>query len=79
MDKEEIRKFIDENLLTKKEAMKITGQGLPAFNQAISTNALKPFYDHGEGRSRVRLYLKSDVEEYAKRAEERRKNLNKNL
>ncbi|WP_143804678.1 hypothetical protein [Paraliobacillus ryukyuensis] len=67
--------FIDKNLLTKQEAMKITEQSLTAFNQAVNTGKLSPFYDHGEGRSRVRLYLKEDVENYAKAVKERRKRL----
>ncbi|MED5050636.1 hypothetical protein P9850_01965 [Anoxybacillus rupiensis] len=75
MDREQLRKYIDENLLTKQEAMEITGQRLQAFDQAVSTRRLKPFYDHGEGRSRVRLYLKSEVEEYARQVQERRNRL----
>ncbi|MGG3987669.1 hypothetical protein [Bacillus smithii] len=75
MDREQLRKYIDENLLTKQEAMKITGQSISAFDQAVQTGQLLPFYDHGKDRSRVRLYLKADVEEYARRAEERRKRL----
>lgn len=75
MKTDELKEFINNNLLTKQEAMEITGQGLSAFNQAVSTGKLKPFYDHGEGRSRVRLYLKSDVQKYAKSVELRRKRL----
>jgi len=77
MKKEELKKYIDNNLLTKQEAMEVTGQSLSAFNQAISTNNLKAFYDHGKGRSRVRLYLKSDVKNYAKSAKKRRERLKK--
>jgi len=61
---EKIKQFINENLLTKKEAMEITGQSLTAFDQAVATGRLKPFFERGEGRSTVRLYLKSDVERY---------------
>lgn len=64
MNIEEIKQFISENLLTKKEAMEITGQSLTAFDQAVATGRLKPFFERGEGRSTVRLYLKSDVERY---------------
>lgn len=74
----EIQKFLDENLLTKQEAMKVTGQTTTSFNQSIATGRLKPFYDHGKGTGRVRLYLRSDVEAYAKDAKERRKRLEKN-
>lgn len=64
MNIEEIKQFISENLLTKKEAMEITGQSLTAFDQAVATGRLKPFFERGEGRSTVRLYLKEDVERY---------------
>lgn len=75
MDREQLRKYINENLLTKQEARRLTGQSLSAFNQAVRTGQLKAFYDHGKDQSRVRLFLKTDVEEYAKQAEERRKRL----
>lgn len=61
---EEVKKFMNENLLTKKEAMEITGQSLTAFDQAVATGRLRPFFERGEGRSKVRLYLKKDVEQY---------------
>ena len=64
MKKEEIKQFMNENLLTKKEAMRITSQSLPAFDQAVQTGRLKPFFERGEGRSMVRLYLKAAVERY---------------
>jgi len=66
MSIEEIKQFMNENLLTKKEAMEITGQSLTAFDQAVATGRLKPFFEKAEGRSTVRLYLKSDVERYNK-------------
>lgn len=77
MNNEEIKKWMEENLITKQETMEITKQSLTAFNQTVSTGKLHPFYDRGHDRSRVRLYLKSDVEEYAKVVEERRKRLQK--
>lgn len=64
MSIEEIKQFMNENLLTKKEAMELTGQSLTAFDQAVQTGRLKPFFERGEGRSTVRLYLKDDVERY---------------
>lgn len=74
MNIEEIKEFMDRNLLTKKEAMEITGQSLTAFDQAVQTGRLKPFFERGEGRSTVRLYLKDDVERYN---QERLENLKK--
>ena len=64
MNTEKIKQFMNENLLTKKEAMELTGQSLTAFDQAVQTGRLKPFFERGEGRSTVRLYLKDDVERY---------------
>lgn len=66
MNIEEIKRFIDDNLLTKREAMGITGQSLSAFDQAVNTGRLKPFFERGEGRGTVRLYLRADVEQYNK-------------
>lgn len=66
MNKNDIRLWMQENLLTKREAMKITGQTLTAFDQAVMTGRLKPFFSRGKGRGIVRLYLKEDVEEYNK-------------
>ena len=64
MELNQIKEFMNHNLLTKKEAMEITGQSLTAFDQAVQTGRLKPFFERGEGRSTVRLYLKEDVERY---------------
>jgi len=64
MNKKEIKKYLDENLLTKKEAMEITGQSLSAFDQAVMAGRLKPFFERGKGRGLVRLYLKEEVEQY---------------
>lgn len=66
MDINEIKNFMHENLLTKKEAMEITGQSLSAFDQSVATGKLVPFFEKGKGRSTVRLYLKNDVERYNK-------------
>lgn len=77
MNKEEIAKYIDENLLTKQEAMLVTGQSLTAFDQSVNSGALSPFYDHGQARSRTRLYLREDVEKYASQVIERRRRLQK--
>lgn len=79
MNKEEIKKYIDANLLTKQEAMRATGQNIKGFDQTIASGNLKPFYDHGEGRSRVRLYHRDDVEAYARQAEKRRRETYKEI
>ena len=65
-DAEDLQKFLNENLLPKKEAAEITGQSINAFSQSIKLGYVKPFYESSSGKtsSRVRLYLKSELEEY---------------
>ncbi|EMF0114780.1 hypothetical protein ACH0DO_002634 [Enterococcus hirae] len=59
--------WIKSNLITRKQAAEITGQSYTAFSQTIKLGQVKPFVELGEsGPSIVRLYLKSDIEEYAK-------------
>ncbi|EOH8808526.1 MULTISPECIES: hypothetical protein [Enterococcus] len=64
----EIKQWITENLVSKREALKITGQSPQAFQQSVRTNMISPFYEskEGFGSSIVRLYLKSEIEAYAK-------------
>ena len=73
-----VKTFMNENLLTKKEAMAITGQSLSAFDQSVATGKLAPFFEKGEGRSTVRLYLKEDVERYAQQIKEFKKRYKRN-
>ena len=61
-----MKRFLEDNLLTKKEAMEITGQSLSAFDQAVTTGRLVPFFERGKDRGLVRLYLKEDVKQYNK-------------
>lgn len=77
MNREELKKFLADNLITKQQAMRITGQSLSAFNQSISTKQIIPIYEQGEGAGKVRLYLKKEVEEYAPSVKERRSRLQK--
>jgi hypothetical protein len=65
MNKEEIKKWIEENLIMQDEARQITGQSVSAFNQSVATGKITPFVEFGEAR-KTRLYLKADLEEYAK-------------
>ncbi|EMF0364761.1 hypothetical protein CUN38_01495 [Enterococcus faecium] len=72
MDKEAIESFqawAQENLVTRKGAAKITGQSYAGISQAINRKVLTPFleFDGDPTTSLVRLYLKSDVEAYAKK------------
>lgn len=64
-DTEHIRQWINDNLVMQQEAMKITGQKKDAFNMSVKTGNLLPFVEFGTKRI-IRLYLKSDLEKYAK-------------
>lgn len=67
MDQEKIKKWMEENLVTKKEAAAITDQSLNAFNQSVKMRLIEPFFEKGDNTSsKVRLYLKSDILDYAK-------------
>lgn len=75
MDIKDWIEFTEKNILTKKEAMEITGQSLRAFGQSVAEKRLKPIFERGEGVGKIRLFLRSDVEIYAKQVKERRKRL----
>ncbi len=64
----ELKAWISENLLTKREAIQITQQSPETFQQSVRTGVIRPFYEskEGKGPAIVRLYLKSEVEAYAK-------------
>lgn len=65
MNIEEIKKWIEENLVMQDEARTITEQSVSAFNQAVQTEKIKAFAEFGKSR-KTRLYLRSEVEEYAR-------------
>jgi hypothetical protein len=64
-DTEHIRQWINDNLVMQQGAMKITGQKKDAFNMSVKTGNIVPFVEFGTNRI-IRLYLRSDMEEYAK-------------
>ena len=66
MDKQQIRAWITDNLVLQDEARHITGQSVSAFNQSLQTGRIKPFVEFVSGSRTIRLYLKTDLEEYAK-------------
>ena len=72
----EMREWILANLVTKQGAMKITGQSGPAFQQAVRTNMVSPFVEYNESPL-VRLYLKSEIEDYAQQVKLRKEKLKK--
>lgn len=64
---EEFKQFLHKNLLTKSEAMVITDQTSVAFNQSVQLRQLNPIFEsEGKGPAKVKLYLRSQVEDYAK-------------
>lgn len=65
MTKEEIKKWIEENLVMQDEGRKITKQSVSGFNQSVTSKRIQTFVEFGENR-KIRLYLRSDLEEYAK-------------
>ncbi|MGC4378235.1 hypothetical protein WD019_15105 [Fictibacillus sp. Mic-4] len=66
MNNQEIKKWIKNNLVMQEEARQITGQSVSAFNQSVATGKIIPFIEFGESR-KTRLYLKADLEEYARK------------
>lgn len=72
---EDVQSWAKENLITRNEAAKLTGQSYAAFSQAINLKYVVPFLEYGTGTRTVRLYLKSDIEAYAKRIEARKNSL----
>ncbi|EUJ16522.1 hypothetical protein [Listeria aquatica] len=59
-----VQDFMYKNLVSKNEARKITGQSYEAFSQSVKNGWILPFFESGSGTRKVRLYLKSDLEEY---------------
>ncbi|MEK4360826.1 hypothetical protein NYE48_27855 [Paenibacillus sp. FSL M7-1455] len=65
MNIEEIKKWIEENLVMQDEARALTEQSVSAFNQSVQSGKIKAFVEFGESR-KTRLYLRSEVEEYGR-------------
>lgn len=65
---EDIQEWMNENLVSKKQATKITEQSDPAFNQSVRLKHIVPFFEEeGEyGSAKSRLYYKNDLIEYKK-------------
>ncbi|WP_201319123.1 hypothetical protein [Paenibacillus sp. EPM92] len=65
MNKEDIKRWIQDNLVMQDEARAITGQSTSGFNQSVATGRILPFIEFGDVR-KTRLYLRDDLEQYAK-------------
>ncbi|EQA5429565.1 hypothetical protein EGW35_13245 [Enterococcus durans] len=63
---QDIQDWCLKNLLTRQEAAKITKQSYSSFSQSVNLKYIQPFLEYGSGTGTVRLYLKSDIETYAK-------------
>ncbi|EMF0536472.1 hypothetical protein H6231_002831 [Enterococcus hirae] len=69
-----LKKYLDDNLLTKDEASIITNQSEGAFNQSVRTNIIQPFFSKEKnGRTVFKLYLKTEMIDYRKT----KRNINK--
>lgn len=66
MDKNKIRQWIIDNLVLPDEARKITDQSIHGFNQSVRTGKIVPFVEFLSGKKKFNLYLREDLEEYAK-------------
>ncbi|MDI3090006.1 hypothetical protein QJ133_02290 [Priestia megaterium] len=71
MKVEQIKEWIEQNLIMQDEARAITGQSVTAFNQSVANGKIKAFIEFG-GARKTRLYLKADLEEYAKNKRNRK-------
>jgi hypothetical protein len=75
LSRDELVKFLNDQLLTKQECMEITGQSSRAFSQAVDAKRVVPVFDKGQNQGRIRLFLRKEIEAYAVEADERRKRL----
>lgn len=63
---DELKIFLEENLLPINEARLLTKQSTPAFNQAVANGLIVPFYKTITESGKVinKLYLRSELELY---------------
>lgn len=66
MNNEQIKQWINDNLVMQDEARQITEQSVSGFNQSVSTGMIKPFVEFVSGKRTLRLYLRKDLLEYKK-------------
>lgn len=70
---EDIREWMDENLVGKKQATKLTEQSDTAFKQSLRLGHIVPFFEEKDayGSAKTRLYYKEDLLEYKKNKRQR--------
>lgn len=66
MNNEQIKQWINDNLVMQDEARQITEQSVSAFNQSVATGKIMPFVEFESGKRTIRLYFRSDLERYRK-------------
>lgn len=71
VNKDAIKAWINENLVMRDEARKITGQSESGFNQAVQTGRIQSFVEFGDARI-TRLYLREDLVKYAENKRKQR-------
>ncbi|MEE1131654.1 MAG: hypothetical protein UHX00_08570 [Caryophanon sp.] len=64
LSKEQLQNFLQQNLIDKHAARKITGQSVTAFNQAVLRGKIVPIVKYGNGRGGMNLFLREDIELY---------------
>lgn len=65
LDQQEIKNWMEKNLVGKDEGAKITEQSKVGFSQSVKMGKIVPFFEtNGSTSSNIRLYLKSDLEYY---------------
>lgn len=71
MNKEDIKRWIQDNLVMQDEGRTITRQSVSGFNQSVGAGAIVPFVEFGAVR-KTRLYLREELEQYAKNKRDRK-------
>ncbi len=69
LSREEVLTYLENNVVDKQGAAKITGQSLNSFTQSVKLNAIKPYFEikpvKGE-RPTLRLYHVDALKKYTK-------------
>ncbi|MHC5215179.1 hypothetical protein ACYSNR_00820 [Enterococcus sp. LJL128] len=62
---EDIQTWMKNNLVNKEQGREITGQSKQAFSQSVRLGYINPFFEiEGSTSTNVKLFLKSDLEDY---------------
>lgn len=73
MNKEDVKKWMEDNLVRAEEARKLTGQkSSRSFIQSVQSGQISPFIVWGEGSGAWKLYERSEMEEYGRKLARRK-------